>query len=132
MGGYSPPIEAALVPVSANVLAMPGMGPVSAPWLPLVFGTFPDGTPYVYFGMRAAPRVGPGHPQSRVKQPARYRSTRSAKRLRSRPVSSEIRLTRYRRVLTCRCNSAAVCVQEPEFSRNTFTVCTRSEPCASS
>ncbi|MFI6027209.1 serine hydrolase domain-containing protein [Amycolatopsis magusensis] len=62
MAGYSPPIEAALVPVSANVLAMPGMGPVSAPWLPLVFGTFPEGTPYVYFGMRAAPKVGPVTP----------------------------------------------------------------------
>ncbi|AXB41181.1 serine hydrolase domain-containing protein [Amycolatopsis albispora] len=57
MADYSPPLEAELVPVSDTVLAMPGMGPVSAPWLPLVFGTLPDGRPYVYFGMRAAPRV---------------------------------------------------------------------------
>ncbi|MEV4340397.1 serine hydrolase domain-containing protein [Streptomyces sp. NPDC049590] len=54
---YSPPIESELVPVSDSVLAMPGTGPVSAPWLPLVFGTLPDRTPYVYFGMRAAPKV---------------------------------------------------------------------------
>ncbi|GAA4630902.1 hypothetical protein GCM10023196_058140 [Actinoallomurus vinaceus] len=57
MADYSPPIEADLVAVSDTVLAMPGVGPVSAPWLPLVFGTLPDGTPYVYFGMRAAPKV---------------------------------------------------------------------------
>lgn len=55
--GYSPPIETDLVPVSDTVLAMPGIGPVSAPWLPLVFGRFPDGAPYLYFGMRAAPKV---------------------------------------------------------------------------
>ncbi|MGN9846358.1 serine hydrolase domain-containing protein [Nonomuraea sp. H19] len=55
--GYSPPIEADLVTVSDTVLAMPGLGPVSAPWLPLVFGTLPDGTSYVYFGMRAAPKI---------------------------------------------------------------------------
>ncbi|WP_411151231.1 serine hydrolase domain-containing protein [Streptomyces sp. A30] len=54
---YSPPIESDLVPVSDSVLAMPGIGPVSAPWLPLVFGTLPDRTPYVYFGMRASPKV---------------------------------------------------------------------------
>ncbi|MFB4282267.1 serine hydrolase domain-containing protein [Nonomuraea sp. MTCD27] len=57
MAAYSPPIETDLVPVSDTVLAMPGLGPVSAPWLPLVFGTLPDGTPYVYFGMRATPKV---------------------------------------------------------------------------
>ncbi|MBB5937884.1 serine hydrolase domain-containing protein [Streptomyces zagrosensis] len=57
MADYSPPIETDLVPVSDTVLAMPGIGPVSAPWLPLVFGTLPNGTPYVYFGMRATPRV---------------------------------------------------------------------------
>lgn len=57
MADYSPPIETDLVAVSGTVLAMPGLGPVSAPWLPLVFGTFPDGTPYVYFGMRAAPKI---------------------------------------------------------------------------
>ncbi|MFG1689302.1 serine hydrolase domain-containing protein [Nonomuraea sp. NPDC049269] len=57
MAGYSPPMEADLVAVSDTVLAMPGIGPVSAPWLPLVFGTLPDGTPYVYFGMRAAPKI---------------------------------------------------------------------------
>jgi CubicO group peptidase (beta-lactamase class C family) len=57
MAGYSPPIETDLVAVSDTVLAMPGTGPVSAPWLPLVFGTLPDGTPYVYFGMRAAPKT---------------------------------------------------------------------------
>ncbi|WP_369230376.1 serine hydrolase domain-containing protein [Streptomyces sp. R21] len=54
---YAPPIEADLVAVSDTVLAMPGIGPVSAPWLPLVFGTLPDGTPYVYFGMRAAAKT---------------------------------------------------------------------------
>lgn len=57
MAGYSPPMEADLVAVSDTVLAMPGIGPVSAPWLPLVFGTLPDSTPYVYFGMRAAPKI---------------------------------------------------------------------------
>ncbi|MFD5805797.1 MULTISPECIES: serine hydrolase domain-containing protein [unclassified Streptomyces] len=55
---YSQPIESDLVVVDDTVLAMPGIGPVSAPWLPLVFGTLPDQTPYVYFGMRAAARVG--------------------------------------------------------------------------
>ncbi|MEU4546962.1 serine hydrolase domain-containing protein [Nonomuraea dietziae] len=55
--GFSPPIETDLVAVSDTVLAMPGLGPVSVPWLPLVFGTVPDGTPYVYFGMRAAPKI---------------------------------------------------------------------------
>ncbi|GAA2410514.1 hypothetical protein GCM10010191_19250 [Actinomadura vinacea] len=57
MAEYSPPIEADLVAVSDTVLAMPGIGPVSAPWLPLVFGALPDGTPYVYLGMRAAPKI---------------------------------------------------------------------------
>ncbi|WP_155359135.1 hypothetical protein [Acrocarpospora macrocephala] len=38
--------------MSGTVLAMPGLGPVSAPWLPLVFGT-----PYVHFGIRAAPKI---------------------------------------------------------------------------
>lgn len=55
--GYSPPIETDLVTVSDTVLAVPGLGPVSAPWLPLVFGTLPHGTPYVYFGMRATPKI---------------------------------------------------------------------------
>ncbi|MFD7496264.1 serine hydrolase domain-containing protein [Streptomyces sp. NPDC059832] len=54
---YSPPIESDLVAVDDAVLAMPGIGPVSAPWLPLVFGTLPDRTPYVYFGMRVAPKI---------------------------------------------------------------------------
>ncbi|HUR04977.1 MAG TPA: serine hydrolase domain-containing protein [Nonomuraea sp.] len=57
MAGYSPPMEADLVAVSDTVLAMPGIGPVGVPWLPLVFGTLPDGTPYVYFGMRAATKI---------------------------------------------------------------------------
>ncbi|MET8869711.1 serine hydrolase domain-containing protein [Nonomuraea sp. NPDC004580] len=56
--GFAEPIEADLVPVSDTVLAMPGLGPVAVPWLPLVFGTLPDGTPYVYTGMRAARRIG--------------------------------------------------------------------------
>ncbi|MEU5646720.1 serine hydrolase domain-containing protein [Streptomyces milbemycinicus] len=54
---YSPPIESGLAPVSDSVLAMPGIGPVGAPWLPLVFGTLPDCTPYVYFGMRASQKI---------------------------------------------------------------------------
>ncbi|MET7762787.1 hypothetical protein ABZS71_12380 [Streptomyces sp. NPDC005393] len=57
MAEYAPPIEADLVPVSDTVLAMPGVGAASAPWLPLVFGTLPDDTPYVYFGMRVSPKT---------------------------------------------------------------------------
>ncbi|MFI6325050.1 serine hydrolase domain-containing protein [Nonomuraea sp. NPDC050556] len=57
MADYAPPFEVDLVAVSDTVLAMPGLGPVSVPWLPLVFGTLPNGGPYVYFGMRAAPKT---------------------------------------------------------------------------
>ncbi|MFI6505441.1 serine hydrolase domain-containing protein [Nonomuraea typhae] len=57
MAHYAPPIEVDLAPVSDTVLAMPGLGPVSTPWLPLVFGTLPDGEPYLYFGMRAAMKI---------------------------------------------------------------------------
>ncbi|WP_329520807.1 serine hydrolase domain-containing protein [Spirillospora sp. NBC_01491] len=70
MAKYSPPIETDLVAVSDTVLAMPAIGPVSAPWLPLVFGTLPDGTPYVYFGMRAAPKTSPAAPVNTTVTPA--------------------------------------------------------------
>jgi CubicO group peptidase (beta-lactamase class C family) len=55
---YAPPIESDLVPMSDTVLAMPGVGPASAPWLPMVFGTLPDDTPYLYFGMRVSAKTG--------------------------------------------------------------------------
>ena len=57
MEGFSPPIEANLVPVSETVFAAPGSGVVNADWMPVVFSALPDGTGCVYLGMRAAPKV---------------------------------------------------------------------------
>jgi CubicO group peptidase (beta-lactamase class C family) len=55
-----PPIEADLVPISANVWAGTGAGPsFSEGWMPVVFTTV-DGVDYCYVGMRAAPKVSSG------------------------------------------------------------------------
>ncbi|MFC4118049.1 serine hydrolase domain-containing protein [Nonomuraea zeae] len=50
----SPPLEAALVPVSPTVFAFAGP---YGDHLPVVFSTLADGTPCVYVGMRATPRA---------------------------------------------------------------------------
>lgn len=54
----SPPIEVDLVPVTETVFAAPGSGAIKADWVPVVFSTLPNGTRSVYFGMRAARKVG--------------------------------------------------------------------------
>ncbi|WP_329070392.1 serine hydrolase domain-containing protein [Amycolatopsis sp. NBC_01480] len=57
MAGLAPAIEAELVPVSDTVFAARVAGPFSGDWMPVVFATLSTGTPCVYIGLRAAPRV---------------------------------------------------------------------------
>ncbi|MGM1061701.1 serine hydrolase domain-containing protein [Saccharothrix sp. Mg75] len=47
-------VELDLVPVADGVFA--GRAAESEPWVPAVFYELPDGTPYLHFGLRAAPR----------------------------------------------------------------------------
>ncbi len=56
---------------------------------------------------------------------ARKKSTRSSKRLKSRPVSCSTRSSRYRSVLTWTCISAAHRCHDPELRRNASSVRTR-------
>ncbi|TDC02395.1 class A beta-lactamase-related serine hydrolase [Nonomuraea longispora] len=56
MEGFSDPLESDLTPVSPTVFAASG-APFGEDHLPVVFATLADGTPCVYVGMRATPRV---------------------------------------------------------------------------
>ncbi|MFI6597472.1 serine hydrolase domain-containing protein [Nonomuraea sp. NPDC050536] len=60
MKHFSPPLEADLVPVSqsstSTVFAASGI-PFGEEFWPVVFATLPDGTPYMLFSMRAAPKI---------------------------------------------------------------------------
>ncbi|MEU5566773.1 serine hydrolase domain-containing protein [Micromonospora musae] len=58
MKEFSPPLEVDLVPVSQTVFAGRGAGASFVEdWMPVVFSSLADGTPCVYIGMRAAPKI---------------------------------------------------------------------------
>ncbi|MBB6346891.1 CubicO group peptidase (beta-lactamase class C family) [Nonomuraea muscovyensis] len=58
MKDFSPPLEADLTPVSEAVFAASGAGsPFGEDHMPVVFAALSDGTPCVYVGMRATPKV---------------------------------------------------------------------------
>ncbi|GAA2323136.1 hypothetical protein GCM10010149_90440 [Nonomuraea roseoviolacea subsp. roseoviolacea] len=58
MKDMSPPLDMELVPVTPGVFAASGAGPsFSEDYMPVVFATLSNGTPCVYVGMRAAPKV---------------------------------------------------------------------------
>ncbi len=61
MKDFSPPLRVDLAPLSETVFAGRGAGAsFVADWMPVVFATLADGTPCVYIGMRAAPKVPAG------------------------------------------------------------------------
>jgi CubicO group peptidase (beta-lactamase class C family) len=58
MAHFADPIETTVVPVTNKVFAASGVGPsFSESWMPVVFTTQPDGSDYVYIGMRATPKI---------------------------------------------------------------------------
>ncbi|MBN6057710.1 beta-lactamase family protein [Nonomuraea sp. RK-328] len=58
MKDLSPPLDMELTPVSRTVFAATGAGPsFSEDYMPVVFSTLSNGTPCVYVGMRATPKV---------------------------------------------------------------------------
>ncbi|MET7465640.1 serine hydrolase domain-containing protein [Nonomuraea sp. NPDC005501] len=58
MKDMSPPLDMELTPVSPGVFAASGAGPsFSEDYMPVVFSTLSNGTPCVYVGMRATPKV---------------------------------------------------------------------------
>ncbi|WP_017595278.1 serine hydrolase domain-containing protein [Nocardiopsis potens] len=76
MAAFSAPIEVELVPVARQTAPGPDGAPVTETvfaasgagtafnedWMPVVFSTLPDGTPYVSIGMRTAPKEAPAMP----------------------------------------------------------------------
>ncbi|MFI6904714.1 serine hydrolase domain-containing protein [Nonomuraea sp. NPDC050394] len=58
MEGISPPLDVELAPVTATVFAGTGAGPsFNDDSMPVVFSTLTDGTPCVFVGMRATPKI---------------------------------------------------------------------------
>ncbi|MCG5220161.1 serine hydrolase domain-containing protein [Streptosporangium sp. KLBMP 9127] len=58
MKDLSPPLDMDLSPVSETVFAASGAGPsFSEEYMPVVFSTLTNGTPCVYVGMRATPKI---------------------------------------------------------------------------
>ncbi|MBN6056890.1 beta-lactamase family protein [Nonomuraea sp. RK-328] len=58
MKDMSPPLDMELTPVTPDVFAASGAGPsFSEDYMPVVFSTLSNGTPCVYVGMRATPKV---------------------------------------------------------------------------
>ncbi|MFD9947348.1 serine hydrolase domain-containing protein [Nonomuraea sp. NPDC059023] len=58
MAGISPPLDVELAPVTPAVFAGTGAGPsFNDDYMPVVFSTLTDGTPCVFVGMRATPKI---------------------------------------------------------------------------
>ncbi|MFI6390732.1 serine hydrolase domain-containing protein [Nonomuraea sp. NPDC050540] len=58
MEGISPPLDVELAPVTPTVFAGAGAGPsFNDAYMPVVFSTLTDGTPCVFVGMRATPKI---------------------------------------------------------------------------